>query len=71
MNARLSDGGAGVALRDDLVPTVEAFLSSGPDIDAVGEMVVAGIRARSPWIFTGEEIRPHLEQRMAALLSSL
>ncbi|NKE59345.1 SDR family oxidoreductase [Lentzea sp. PSKA42] len=70
-NTRLSDGGAAVALRDDLVPAVEAFIRSGPGVDAVGEMVVAGVEARSPWIFTGEEIRPHLEKRMAALLGSL
>ncbi|GAA3673273.1 hypothetical protein GCM10022267_70080 [Lentzea roselyniae] len=69
-NTRLSDGGAGVALRDDLVPAVEAFLRSGPGVDAVGEMVVAGIESGSPWIVTGEEIRPHLEQRRAALLDS-
>ena len=68
-NTRLSDGGAGVALRDDLVPAVEGFLKSGPSIDVVGEMVVAGMEARSPWIFTGEEIRPHLEKRMVALLA--
>lgn len=70
-NTRRSDGGDEVALRADLVPDVEAFLRSGPGVDAVGEMVVAGIDARSPWIFTGEEIRPHLEQRMTALLGSL
>lgn len=68
-NTRLAD--AGVALRDDLVPAVEEFLKSGPNVDAVGEMVVAGMEARSPWIFTGEEIRPHLEKRMAALLGAL
>lgn len=70
-NTRWSDGGAAVALRDDLVPGVEAFLKSGPGIDAVGEMVVAGMEARSAWIFTGDEVRPHLEQRMAALLAAL
>ena len=68
-NTRLAD--AGVALRDDLVPAVEGFLKSGPSVDAVGEMVVAGVEKRSPWIFTGEEIRPHLEKRMAALLGTL
>ncbi|GAB3430496.1 SDR family oxidoreductase [Actinophytocola sediminis] len=70
-NTRSSDGGDSVALHDDLVPDVEAFLKGGASIDAVGEMVVAGMEARSPWIHTGDEIRPHLAQRMAALLSSL
>ncbi|WP_199444332.1 SDR family NAD(P)-dependent oxidoreductase [Umezawaea beigongshangensis] len=67
-NTRASN--AGVALRDDLVPGVEAFLRSGPGIDAVGEMVVAGMEERSPWIFTGDEARPHVEKRMAALLDA-
>jgi NAD(P)-dependent dehydrogenase (short-subunit alcohol dehydrogenase family) len=68
-NTRQAD--ADVAVPDELVPAVEDFLRSGPSADAVGEMVVAGIEARSPWIFTGEEIRPHLEQRMTALLGAL
>lgn len=62
--------GDGVALRDDLVPAVEAFLKSGPGIDDVGEMVLTGMAARQLWIFTGDEIRPHLEKRMAALLDT-
>ncbi|MCP2244175.1 SDR family oxidoreductase [Lentzea aerocolonigenes] len=60
----------GVALRDELVPAVAAFLAGGPGIDAVGEMVVAGVERRSPWIFTGDEVRPHLEKRAAALLEA-
>ncbi|SFR26044.1 NADP-dependent 3-hydroxy acid dehydrogenase YdfG [Lentzea waywayandensis] len=62
---------AGVAVRDDLVPGVEAFLRSGPSIDAVGEMVLAGMEKRSPWIFTGYDVRPHLEKRTAAILDCL
>ncbi|MFJ5985845.1 SDR family oxidoreductase [Lentzea sp. NPDC092896] len=62
---------AGVAVRDDLVPGVEAFLRSGPGIDAVGEMVLAGMEKRSPWIFTGYDVRPHLEKRTAAILDCL
>lgn len=61
----------GVALRDELVPAVAAFLAGGPGVDAVGEMVVAGVERRSPWIFTGDEVRPHLEKRAAALLNAL
>ncbi|ANZ40831.1 hypothetical protein BBK82_37465 [Lentzea guizhouensis] len=60
-----------VALHDDYVPAVDAFLRSGPGIDEVGEMVVAGMEARSPWIFTGDEVRPHLEERLAAFLRAL
>ncbi len=62
--------GEGVALRADLAPAVEAFLKSGPGIDEVGEMVLSGMAARKLWIFTGDEIRPHLEKRMAALLDT-
>lgn len=62
---------AGVALNDDLVPAVEAFLGSGPGIDEVGEMVLAGMEKRSPWIFTGYDVRPHLEKRLADLLDVL
>ncbi|HUQ54112.1 MAG TPA: SDR family NAD(P)-dependent oxidoreductase [Lentzea sp.] len=62
---------AGVALRDDLVPGVEAFLRSGPGIDEVGEMVVAAVEAGRPWISTGYDLRPHRERQTAALLESL
>ncbi|MET9230359.1 SDR family oxidoreductase [Lentzea sp. NPDC003310] len=62
---------ADLGLRDEFVPAVEAFLRSGPGIDEVGEMVVAGVERREQWIFTGDEIRPHLEQRAAALLAAL
>lgn len=68
-NTRAFD--AGLALRGDLVPMVAAFLKSGPSIDAVGEMVVQGVEAKQPWIFTGDEIRPHLEERMDQLRSAL
>ena len=62
---------ADVALSDDLVPAVEAFLRGGPGIDEVGEMVLAGMEKRSPWIFTGYDVRPHLEKRLAAMLDVL
>ncbi|SES25659.1 NADP-dependent 3-hydroxy acid dehydrogenase YdfG [Lentzea xinjiangensis] len=63
--------GEDVAVPAGLVPAVEAFLRGGPGIDDVGEVVLAGMRARRPWIFTGDEIRPLLEERMAALLAAL
>lgn len=69
--ANTSASHAAVALRDDYVPAVAAFLKSGPGIDAVGEMVLAGMEKRSPWIFTGYDVRPHLEKRTAALLDCL
>lgn len=62
---------AEVGLRADLVPAVSAFLSGGPSVDEVGEMVLAGMEKRSPWIFTGYDVRPHLERRAAALLECL
>ncbi|MGI5500257.1 SDR family oxidoreductase [Lentzea sp. CA-135723] len=62
---------ASVGLRSDLVPAVAAFLGSGPSVDEVGEMVLAGMEKRSPWIFTGYDVRPHLEQRAAALIDCL
>ncbi|MGW6443328.1 SDR family NAD(P)-dependent oxidoreductase [Lentzea sp. NPDC055074] len=68
-NTRASSSSVG--LRDEFVPAVEEFLRGGPGIDEVGEMVVAGMEKRSPWIFTGDDVRPHLEQRMAALLDAL
>ncbi|WP_439657207.1 SDR family oxidoreductase [Lentzea sp. HUAS TT2] len=68
-NTRASN--AEVGLRDEYVPAVEEFLRSGPGIDEVGEMVLAGMEKRSPWIFTGDDVRSHLEERMAALLAAL
>ncbi|WP_033337828.1 SDR family oxidoreductase [Catenuloplanes japonicus] len=60
-----------VALHGELRAGVEAFLRGGVSIDEVGEMVVAGVEARSMWIHTGNEIRPHLERRAAELLASV
>ncbi|MDX3658823.1 SDR family NAD(P)-dependent oxidoreductase [Streptomyces sp. ID05-26A] len=68
-NTRASS--ADVALREEFVPAVEEFLRSGPSVDEVGEMVLAGMARRAPWIFTGYDVRPHLEQRMEALLAAL
>ncbi|MFD5827268.1 SDR family NAD(P)-dependent oxidoreductase [Lentzea sp. NPDC060358] len=61
---------AGVGLPDDLVPSVEAFLRSGPGIDEVGEGVVAAVEAGKQWIFTGDEVRVWVRKRMEALLES-
>lgn len=62
----VSDGVSGRSLKD-----AEAFIKGGASIDAVGEMVIAGMEARSLWIHTTVEIRPHLEKRMADLLESV
>jgi NAD(P)-dependent dehydrogenase (short-subunit alcohol dehydrogenase family) len=62
---------AGLALRDDLVPTVEEFLRGGPGIDEVGEMVVTAMEAGKPWIFTGYDAGPHLRARTEAVLDCL
>ncbi|MDR7279594.1 SDR family oxidoreductase [Catenuloplanes atrovinosus] len=70
-NTATSDGGTAITLADDVRPGVEEFLRSGADIDSVGEMVVAGMEARSLWIHTGDLIRPYLEKRMTDLLASV
>ncbi|MFD9697438.1 SDR family NAD(P)-dependent oxidoreductase [Lentzea sp. NPDC059081] len=61
---------AEVGLSEEYVPAVEEFLRGGPSVDEVGEMVLAGVEAGQTWIFTGDEIRPHLEKRAAALLDA-
>ena len=60
-----------LAIRDELVPIVQEFLRSGPDIDEVGEMVLAAMEAGKPWIFTGDDAGPHLRARTAAVLECL
>ncbi|GGP07554.1 SDR family oxidoreductase [Nonomuraea glycinis] len=61
-----------VSLRvEDGLRDAEAFLKGGADIDSVGEMVIAGMEARSLWIHTGDMIRPYMEKRVAALLASI
>ncbi|GGP72120.1 SDR family oxidoreductase [Saccharothrix coeruleofusca] len=70
-NTRSANENASVGLPENLVADVEAFLKSGADIDSVGEMVIAGMRARSTWIHTGQEVRPYLEKRMKELLDSV
>lgn len=60
----LGDSGA---TRDDEA----AYLRSGTSIDAVGEMVVAGMERRATWIHTDGVMRPYVAQRMEALLASI
>ncbi|MBB4930569.1 NAD(P)-dependent dehydrogenase (short-subunit alcohol dehydrogenase family) [Lipingzhangella halophila] len=62
----VSLGGRGGALKD-----AEAFLKGGASIDSVGEMVIAGMEARSLWIHTDDVMRPYVEKRMAGLLESI
>jgi NAD(P)-dependent dehydrogenase (short-subunit alcohol dehydrogenase family) len=70
-NTRSADEGVSIGLTDNVLTGVEAFLKGGASIDSVGEMVIAGMEARSLWILTGEEIRPYLERRLEALLKSV
>ncbi|MFD2422636.1 SDR family oxidoreductase [Amycolatopsis pigmentata] len=48
----------------------EAF-KAGVSIDAVGEMVIAGMEARAMWIYTDGFLRPYLSMRMEALLEAM
>lgn len=70
-NTRSADGGLSMGLEGSALKNVEAYLKGGADIDSVGEMVIAGMEARSLWIHTGDEMRPHVERRMTALLDSI
>ena len=70
-STRSADGGLSVSLEGSVLKDVEAYLKGGADIDSVGEMVIAGMEARSLWIHTGDEMRPHVEKRMTALLDSI
>ncbi|PRY39816.1 SDR family oxidoreductase [Umezawaea tangerina] len=70
-NTRALDESAFTGLSDSAVQGVEAFLKSGVSIDEVGEMVVAGMEARSAWIHTDAVVRTHVEQRMTAILDSI
>jgi NAD(P)-dependent dehydrogenase (short-subunit alcohol dehydrogenase family) len=63
--------GVAVGLPEVAAEDVAAFLKGGVGIDRVGEVVVAGMEARSLWIHTDDAVRPYLEKRMAALLESL
>lgn len=52
-------------------PETHAFLKAGTGIDAVGEMVVAGMEARALWIHTDDSMRPYVTMRMEGLLASI
>ncbi|MFB7091536.1 SDR family oxidoreductase [Streptomyces sp. NPDC056296] len=47
------------------------FLKAGVSIDAVGDMVLAGMESRQMWIHTDGIMRPHVKTRMEALLESI
>ncbi|MEV5412255.1 SDR family oxidoreductase [Thermopolyspora sp. NPDC052614] len=49
----------------------EDFLRSGESIDAVGEMVIAGMEAKATWIHTGAYIKEYVRMRMESLLESI
>jgi NAD(P)-dependent dehydrogenase (short-subunit alcohol dehydrogenase family) len=70
-NTRAAHDGVSIAAPASALKDVEAFLKGGASIDSVGEMVVAGMEARALWIHTGDEMLPHLEQRMDNLLASV
>lgn len=61
---------AGLGQRTDARAETEDYLSSGLSIDVVGEMVLAGMEAKAPWILTDDEIRPYVQMRMEGLLAS-
>ncbi|MCS7475810.1 SDR family oxidoreductase [Umezawaea endophytica] len=56
---------------EGVLQATEAFLKAGTGIDDVGEMVVAGMEARSPWIHTDASMRPWVRTRMEAILDSM
>jgi NAD(P)-dependent dehydrogenase (short-subunit alcohol dehydrogenase family) len=71
-NSLWANEGESVArLRGGDLKDTEAFLKSGTGIDAVGEMVVAGMEAGSPWIHTDDSMRRWVTMRTDALLDSM
>jgi NAD(P)-dependent dehydrogenase (short-subunit alcohol dehydrogenase family) len=69
-NTRTVDENLFAGVPDSALRDAEAFLGGGVGIDAVGELVIAGMAARSLWIHTSDEVRSHVEARMASLLAS-
>lgn len=51
--------------------STEAALKGGLGVDAVGEMVVAGMEGRVMWIHTDDSLREFVRMRMEGLLSSI
>ncbi|MGN9789431.1 SDR family oxidoreductase [Nonomuraea sp. ZG12] len=70
-NTRSADEGVSIGLTDNIRQDAETFLKGGAGIDSVGEMVIAGMEARSMWIHTGDMLRPYVEKRMESLLNSI
>ncbi|WP_432841387.1 SDR family oxidoreductase [Dactylosporangium sp. CA-092794] len=63
--------GVSVVQRDGANKETEAFLGSGASIDAVGEMVIAGMEAKATWIHTDGSVKAYVRMRMEALLESM
>ena len=61
---------AGFGQRSDAREDTEAYISGGLSIDTVGEIVLAGMEAKAPWILTDDEIEPYIRMRMEGLLAS-
>src|SRR5690606_1283705 len=49
----------------------QSHLATGTSIDEVGELVLAGMRANQLYIYTDDEIGPHLERRHKVLMDAL
>ena len=62
--------GAGLGQRSEARAETDSYLSSGLSIDVVGEIVLAGMEAKAPWILTDDEIKPYVQMRMEGLLAS-
>jgi NAD(P)-dependent dehydrogenase (short-subunit alcohol dehydrogenase family) len=67
----MDEGSSSLLLPEHSRAEAEPALRSGVDIDAVGEMVLAGIEARAMWIYTDDAMRPYLTMRMEKLLEAL
>lgn len=70
-HTRSTVGEVAIGVPDVAMKDTAAFLSGGASIDEVGELVIAGMEARSTWIHTGDLIRPYLEERMRRLVDSV
>ncbi|WP_203599544.1 MULTISPECIES: SDR family oxidoreductase [unclassified Streptomyces] len=64
------DEGVSVLRRGAAPSSTEGYLKEGTGIDAVGEMVIAGMEAKAMWIHTDDFVRPALKARMEAILES-
>lgn len=64
-------GGGSLAFPPGSTDEARASLAAGVGIDAVGEMVVAGVENRAMWICTDGDLRAPVTARMEALLASI